>query len=440
MSTRASHVLSIRPFRNLWVGQLISQFGDVLYSLVFMWMVLEVTGEPKYVGYVMACGALPYVLFALYAGTLADRLDRRMLLVLSDILSAALVTVFLVVILFDPAPPLILICVIAFLLGTSNVIAAPARAAITPRLVPEDRLQEAIALNSMSQGLMPFLGAVLSGAGLALLHLISRTFTYALAFGLNAITFIVSALFMASLPKVVAERTEEPKSPFRDAVDGIRFIFSHKALAVAILIAVGMNFFVAPFMPVYTYIAKEVFKGTPATLAFLEAGFFLGMVCGSLAAMKIRTKKPGLSFAFFLVLAGLMIVPMGFVTNFWAFMALNFLCGVFIPPASIPMGTFIQLQTADEYRGRVNSAMGTMSAMVMPVGMAMSGLLLKWLTLPGLFIFMGGGMALCASFGFLSKPLRTATLPASAPTLEEDPPSEESLETSPSSQPVAPDL
>lgn len=430
-------VLSIRPFRNLWVGQLISQFGDVLYSLVFMWMVLEKTGDPKYVGYVMAFGAAPYVLFSLYAGTLADRLDRRMLLIVSDVLSAVLVIAFMFIILAVESPPLIVICAVAFLLGTSNVIAAPARAAITPRLVPESRLQEAIAFNSMSQGMMPFIGALLSGFGLALLQWIAKAFMYSLAFALNAVTFIISAFFMATLPEVVAERADEPKSPLRDAIEGIKFIFTHKALAIAILIAVGMNFFVAPFMPVYTYIAKEVFEGTPATLAFLEAGFFLGMVVGSILAMRLRTKRPGLAFALFLMLAGLTIIPMGFTSNFWLFMGLNFLCGVLIPPANIPMGTFIQLQTDDAYRGRVNSAMGTMAAMVMPIGMAMSGLLLSWLTLPGLFIFMGGGMAMCASVGFFSKSLRTSTLPSTDQSGSEDPPALESSETAPSSLPVA---
>lgn len=404
-------VLSIRAFRNLWVGQLISQFGDVLYGLVFVWMVLEATGDPGAVGIVMAFGAAPYVLFSLYAGTLADRLDRRMLLVLSDIASAALVVLFVGVILFDPTPPLWFICWISFLLGTSNVVAAPARSAITPRLVPEERLQEAISLNSMSQSLTPFIGAVLSGMGLATIIKIAQAFTYIFAFAFNALTFIVSAFFMASLPRVVADRSDEPKSPMREAIDGIKFVFTHRALAIAILIAVGMNFFVAPFMPAYVFIAREVFGGTVATLAWLEAGFFSGMVMGSIAAMRVRSSRPGVAFAFWLILAGIVIVPMGWVTSFWLFFALNFLCGVFIPLAQVPIGTFIQLSTDDAYRGRVNSAMGMMSALVMPVGLAMSGFLLKAFTVPGLFSFMGGGVAVCAAIGLIAPSLRNARIP-----------------------------
>lgn len=405
-------VLSIPAFRNLWVGQLISQFGDMLYGLVFMWMVLEATNDAGAVGIVLAFGAAPYVLFSLYAGVLADRLDRRMLLIASDVASAALVLIFLAAILRDPAPAFWFICLISFLLATANVIAAPARAAITPRLVPEERLQEALSLNSTSQGMMPFIGGILSGIGLAAVMKVARTSAYAISFAVNALTFVISAIFMATLPRVIADRTDEPKSPVREAIEGIKFIFTHKTLAVAILLTISMNFFAAPFMPIYTLVARDVFGGSIATLAFLESGFFLGMIVGSLVAMAKNSTKPGIAFAVYLILAGLAIVPMGLIIDFWAFMALNFLCGVFIPLASIPINTYIQLQTEDAYRGRVNSAMGTMAAAIMPIGMAITGPLLHWLGLSGIFLFMGGGIAACALLGLASKSLRDATLPA----------------------------
>src|ERR1700722_2167935 len=82
-----SQLLRIQPFRNLWLGQAISQFGDSFYYVAFMFMVQKVTGSIAMVGYVGACETVPYLLFSLYGGVIADRIDRRRIMLASDLLS-----------------------------------------------------------------------------------------------------------------------------------------------------------------------------------------------------------------------------------------------------------------------------------------------------------------------------------------------------------------
>src|SRR5689334_537218 len=116
-------VLRIAPFRNLWIGQLISQMGDALYALVFLWLVLDKTGNQANVGIAGACMSLPTVLLSLWTGALADRHDRRLIMLAADLLSTALVFGFLAVILLLPKIPLGAICLFAFALSSSAVLA-----------------------------------------------------------------------------------------------------------------------------------------------------------------------------------------------------------------------------------------------------------------------------------------------------------------------------
>lgn len=418
-------VLRHAGFRNLWIGQIISQFGDVLYALVFLWMVLEVTGDEGAVGIVGAATALPYVVLSAYAGTVVDRCDRRILLIFSDLVSATLVFGFIGVLLLDPKPSLWVICLFSFLLGCANVFAGPARGAAIPRLVPETQLVEANALNSTTQNAMPLAGNAVSAIFLHAIFTFSAALAYILTFAFNAVSFLLSAVFMARLPKMLPLREDTPKSALHDAVEGVKFVLHHPVLGPAMLVSLAMNFFVAPFMPAYVVVAQEKFKGTPGLLAMLETGFFLGMLIGSLLVFRVRIRKVGLAFSLWLSLASLTIIPMGYLESPYPFWALNFLCGIMIPLASVPLNTLIQLETPDGLRGRVNSALAMVASMVLPVGMAMSGLLIKRMGIEGIFIFMGVGLGISPLLALFFPGYRHATLPAGTAAV----PSEESLPT-----------
>lgn len=423
MSEKKPSILSFRGFRNLWVGQVISQFGDQMYGLVFLWLVLEVTKNPTTVGIVGACSASPYIFFSLYAGALADRIDRKLLLLWSDILSAILVFGFAGLIAFDQSPHIWTICAFAFALGTANVVAAPARSAIIPRLVPEDRLQDAMSMNSMSQGAMPLLGSLLTAAILTPLFKLSSLLAYLLTFGINGLTFVISALFMRALPTVIAERDDLAKNAWQDTKEGIRYLFAHPLLLPVAFVTFGIILCIAPFMPAYVVAAQQQYNGSPGLLGFLETGFFAGVVLGSLLAMRFKSKRPGVAFAVWFAICAVPIIPMGYVaylgTAYWVkiavFWLLNFACGIAMPLGQIPLQTLLQAQTEDAFRGRVNSAIGMINGIVWPLGTAISGYLISVLGLPNLFALMGVGLLLCALSGLLFPSMRNATLP-----IEED--------------------
>lgn len=404
-------VLRHDGFRNLWVGQLISQFGDALHTIIFLWLALDITKNPAIVGYIAAIGALPYILFSPAAGVAADRYDCRKILILSDVLSALLVFGFVLLLVYNPTPSFLLIGAFSFALATVNVVAAPARNASIPRLVPETELLEANTLNSTSQNVMPLVGNGLAALVLKVIFQINSKLAYSLAFGFNGITFLISAFFMARLPKIQAEQSEEKTTVWVEIKEGAKYVAKHPVLGPSMLASLLINFFVAPFMPTYVVVAQYKYKGTPDLLAILEIGFFLGMLCGSLLLYRFPVKRVGMAFSIYLALAAITIIPMGYLESPWHFWIMNFLCGVCIPPATVPLNTLIQSQTPDKLQGRVNAASGMIAGLVMPLGMAISGLLLAWLKLEGTFIFIGVGLLLAHLVPLFSKEFRHAVLP-----------------------------
>src|SRR5688500_12870764 len=100
-----SDILAIKAFRNLWLGQAISQIGDAFYYASFMFMVEHITNSKPMVGYVGAAEALPFLLFGPYAGVVADRIDRRKIMLLSDIISGLTLCMMAAVLFLQAQPP-----------------------------------------------------------------------------------------------------------------------------------------------------------------------------------------------------------------------------------------------------------------------------------------------------------------------------------------------
>ncbi len=394
MTQKKESLFQYVGFRNLWVGQLVSQFGDVLHSMVFLWMVLEVTGRREAVGIVGAFEALPAVIFSMHSGVWADRYNRKQILLWTDWISTVFVLGFAVLMLFVAKPALWVICFFAFILKAVGVFALPARGAAIPRLVPSERLMEANALNSTVQNLMPLAGNVLAALVFQVIFALNKTFTYFITFLFNGCTFLVSALFMLRLPDLYPEREASPHSTLHEVKEGLTYIRKSVVLTASIGVSTALNFFLAPFMTAMVVVVQERFQGTPAMLAILETGFFCGMGIGALLTYRLKPKRVGLTFSLFLALAAVSVVPMGYVHSPILFWICNFLCGICIPPASIPLNTMVQIQTPDALRGRVSATMGMLSMLVMPIGTALSGLLLKQWGIEGTFLYMGLGLGI----------------------------------------------
>jgi len=405
-------LFAIRSFRDLWLGQVISRFGDALYYLGFLFMVRKVTGSDAMVGYVGAAETLPYLLFSPYAGTLADKIDRRKIMLWSDLAAAIILTGFIIVTAICKTPPVWSLFVTGFLLSTARSFFMPAKNAAVPRLVPTDKLLQANAYSLMTDQLIWLASMAVSGAILAGLYKLSPYWFYISLMTVNMASFLGSAYFIKLLPLIQPEKSGEQHESTRDEIKaGLRFAKTDRVIYLSILAQFGISLFIAPFFVVYIATNERWFGGKPETLALIEGGFVAGLFVTSLFVSKIKIKKPGWAFAGAIGATGLMVFLMAFSKSFWLFFLWNVIAGIAIAFVDLPMMTYMQLAVPDSYRGRVMSIKNMIMMGVQPVGLAMGGQLLKGLGVQACYAVMGIGFGLSGLAPILDKRFRDTDMP-----------------------------
>ncbi|MHB8635607.1 MAG: MFS transporter [Fimbriimonadaceae bacterium] len=413
-----SDVLRVRPFRNLWLGQSISQIGDSLYYVAFMFMVKKVTGSAAMVGYTGALELAPYLLIGPYAGVIADRVDRRMIMLASDLLSALALLLFSAVILAVATPPVWSILLLAFLLSAVRCFFLPAKSAAIPALIPPDLLMRANSLSSATQTLMPVIGLSLSATVLAALYYLSPQWFFLGIVTVNALSFLGSAWFVALLPPVMPDRSDTRNvHPFADFLEGMRYVKRRHDLKVLIALLTVFRFSVAPFFVAYV-VANDLWwggpkhQGKPQTLALLELVFFAAMVLSSLAMGRFVVKHPAKWFCYGLASVGLAVMFMAWSPQIWLYCIWNFLAGLAVPAADIPINTYCQLSVEDAFRGRTNSVLSMIANTSAVFGNALGGMFVARFGLSTAFLAMGIGMALACVAGLLDARFRNVKMPA----------------------------
>jgi DHA3 family macrolide efflux protein-like MFS transporter len=412
-------VLRIPGFRNLLLGQGISQLGDAFYYVAFMFMVKKVTGSDSMVGLVGALETLPFLFFGPYAGVLADRMDRRRIMLVSDLVCGAALVLFGAVILIGGKPPIWALLVTPFLLSTVRVFFMPSKSAALPALVPPTYLLRANSLSMTVQNLMPMISLAVSAAVLSQLYRLSPVWFYSSTVFLNAISFLGSAIFIARLPVLLPDRKEmqgaERPHVLADLKDGFGYLKSRHDLNVMTAMLAVFRLCVAPFFVVYLAANDAWFGGRPETITWFEFSFFVGMVVATGFVGRLNPKRPGRWFAWGLGAVGLTVAAMAFSPHFWLFILWNVLAGLMVPIADVPMITYIQKSVPDAYRGRVNAVRDMVATGVMPIGMGLAGILVKEAGLTVAFLTMGIGMAAACFAGLFDPKFRDVEMPEDPP-------------------------
>lgn len=405
-------LLRIPAFRNLWLGQSISQIGDALYYVSFMFMVAQMTGRVDMVGYVGAVEVLPFFLFGPYTGVLADRIDRRLILLWSDLISGFVLVGLTVMALMMKVPPVWSLFVAAFLLSSVRAFFMPTNQATIPAIVPTDQLMPALSFSMATMNFMRMGGLAFSATVMAALYAKSPQWFFVGICTLNSISFLASAYFVAKLPPVLPDREHaEEKHAMREFADGIKYVMGNPVLLTFRIVGPLFSLMVAPFFVVYVASNKAWFGNKPQILAWFELAFFAGMICGSYWVSKVSPKRPGASFCLSLAVVGIGVGLMGVGHNFWLYAFWNVVCGLMIPFADIPAQTYTNLVVPDAMRGRVNSLAMMSWTAVMPIGMATAGILIEMVGLDTVFWIMGGGMLAVTIGGLMVPAFRNARLP-----------------------------
>jgi hypothetical protein len=212
-----------KAFRRLWYGQVVSQLGDWFDSIALFALLLRLTGSGQAVGALMVAQFLPAALVGPLAGVIVDRLPRKLVMIIANLGSAALVLLFLLV---RDASQIWIIYVVTVLKMSLVSFFDPARTAITPNVTSRDELIAANAISGATWSAMLAIGAALGG-------LVAGTLGTDAAFVIDAASFVLAALFIWAVPVHETHMSErKPTGRVQEFREGLAFVFSHRDIAL----------------------------------------------------------------------------------------------------------------------------------------------------------------------------------------------------------------
>ncbi len=375
-----------RNFACLWAGQAISATGDYFTLLAIPIFVNRLTGSIMLVGLAFIAAALPALLLGPVAGVFADRLDRRKVMIASDLLRGALTLSLLVV---RDAQQVWIVYLVGFLVSCSAQFFFPARSAVLPLIVPDP--QDWLAANAtlrIIQTVGMLAGPALAGFSIGL-------WGERFAFLADGASFLLSALaiFWIRLPRTTPGRLPGAltlRSVWDDLRAGLVYLFTTRA-ALGVWICMGMasvGFSTVNLMWI-PYLQRRFGVGATG-LGLADAALGAGMLVSALVVIRVarRVSKPLLGAAS-LAINGLMYVAIILMPAFPWIVAWQFLGGLLVTPMHSAMDTITQLSVPDLKRGRVASAMNATNNAAGMLAMAGVSLFGEAIGLDVIFVIVG---------------------------------------------------
>ncbi len=359
--------LRFRSFRLLWTGAFLSSLGTWVQDVALAWLIHTALGNPVYLGLRAFAAEAPLLAFMLVGGAVADRLDRRLILLTSQLLQMAF-AFSLWAIYASGRLGVAAILTIAFLTGLAQSQSAPTYQAVITSLVPRERIPNAVALNSLQFNLSRAIGPVIAGV------LLARGGT-GVCFAVNALSFlaVIAALWRIEMPAPAPR----PSETLRESLAaGLRFALRERTIAVLMATA-GLGSFLA--FPLITYlpvIAGDVLGTGAAGYSLLLSSFGAGAILGALAtAQRGDSSGRGRLLLSGLVVYGSATIGALLVRRQGLSMALLFVAGASLVTAFSTLNSLVQEQAPAELRGRVVSIYGLAFRGGMPVGSLVAGFL-----------------------------------------------------------------
>jgi len=357
-------VLRQREFALLWSGQTVSVFGDAMLLLALSFAVLDLTGSVTDIGLVLAASRAPLVLTVLAGGVVADRLSRRRLMVVADVVRAGALALTAGLLLAGTAQIWQLL-VLQAVTGTAAGFFYPAATGLLPLAVRPDLLQDANAFRAISDGVARIAGPVVAGI------LVVAT-SPAWAVGADAATFVVSALTLAFLRLPKHERPERRRF-VHDLVHGWKEFTSRTWVWLMVVVAGALgNFFTAAITALGPAVAKEHYGGAGAWAA-VSAGMGAGALAGAVLVFRVRSRTPLVVACFAWALLAVPDFALAFLVPLAVVVVAAILGGAGQTTGNALWDTTFQRKIPQESMSRVSSYDWFGSLLFNPLGLAVAG-------------------------------------------------------------------
>jgi len=373
-------------FRMFWSGNFLSNIGTWMQNVAQGWLVLSLTGSAFWLGVVGFAGAIPFLMFTLFGGVVADRVNKRRLLLATQ--SAMMVLAFaLAALAWLKIITVWEVVVLAFLNGMAMAMNAPSYQALVPRLVPREDLTNAIALNSAQFNMSRILGPTLGGYAMALVGVAGNFF-------LNGVSFLAVLWALTRIRYPEPEVSHYP-GLLQSLKEGFGYVRGNRQMRVLLWLTAAASLLGIPFLTFIPYFAKIQLHSDETGLGWLMAASGLGAVLGAVTVAALgKLRHRG------------MVVTAGGVVFFSAIIGVCFShtfrltqCVLLFEgySAILMISSFnvaIQHLCSDQMRGRVMSIYATSFLGLPPLGSLLAGVLSRHVPTPHALAGMAGVAAM----------------------------------------------
>lgn len=392
-------VLKVTYFRNYLIGAFVSEIGNQMQIVAVAWQVYEITKNPAALGLIGLANIIPILLFSLIGGLAADKLDRKKLLLISQLSQAFFASILFYLTITHTINPLI-IYVMLVLIAIAQSFSLPARQAILPNLVPKSLFMNAVSLNTLQFQSSIMLGPAIAGILIASLGISSVYFLNSLSF-----LFFILAVITIKVPLNIEHKDIEFHISY--ILEGIKFVLKTPILYSTMILDFLATFFgtATILMPIF---AQDILHVGPQGLGLLySAPAIGGVIAGALMTFIHRVGNQGKMIIASIILYGLAIVGFGLSKVFIISIFFLVLMGFGDMVSTIIRNTIRQMVTPDHLRGRMVSVMRIFFQGGPQLGEIEAGFLAKAIGGPASVVVGGVGVVLITTIiAFKSKALR----------------------------------
>lgn len=368
-----------------WTGQLFSILGSSITHFVIIWWITITTGSILILSIASFIYILPMTLVTPITGVLADKWNRKKIIMAVDSLQALVTFIVILLFNFEIANP-VLIIAINGILGLFQGFHIPTVNAIIPTMVPKDKLSRMNGVSFLFSSFLQTIGPIIAAMLLSFIPI-------KIILWFDPITFLIAVipLLLITVPSIKAATKPDKKNSFlEDFKVGFRTLKSIPVVLMMLLVAMFVNFLWRPFGILMPYFVRFVHSGTASELAFVLAFMNGGMLLGALIASFKKEWKSGVSiyfvgeFILMLAYAIVAISPYGFFLQMGIGAAI---LGIMIPILNTITLTTMQIKVPADKMGRISSIDFAISMAISPIGAILSGPLAELFGVTNLFLY-----------------------------------------------------
>ena len=388
-----------RDFLLLWQGQFVSMLGSQAFSVAMIFWIKRQTDSASLLGLGMLSQWVPAILLGPFGGTLADRMSRRKILILADVVRGISAIALAALVLLEPGRSGLILAgllVLSAIMGVCDAFFRPAISATIPDLVPEKDVTRANSANRLALDVSTFLGQGLGGV-------FFRIIGPGILFLIDGITYLFSA-FTVGLIRLPPAPVVVKKSSWRAAgADfwrelklGLRYVASRKGLRYLLFLAPLESLFMVTIVVLLPFFVEDFLRVKPDWYGFLVAAFGAGSFLGSIVAGGTNATGRVRKWAYLACAMGFGVaaISLSFARSPWVTMGWIFAAGAMSGFNTIHALSLAQVTTPPELRGRVLGLFETLGLSAMPIAAGAAGVVADLLDRDIPLVYLGCGVAL----------------------------------------------